>query len=148
MEIRKFLLGRGDFKSPREIIDVVKGYAGDGSEGFDDAEALLIFQTSTQQTWLVVTNTTLYCVLDDLNKSSTKVQWSSPATELKRAGQKLSDISVRDKNDRVGLLQIGKHKNWLYSKKLFAGENVVDRVSNILVRKMNSGEKDPSLTMG
>jgi len=137
-QIRKLLLGRGEFKSRKEIIDVVKSFAGNGGEDFDDAETLLIFQTSTQQTWLVATNQRLYCVLDDLNKSFTRVQWATTSTELRKVGDKFSEISVRDKNDRVGLLQIGKHKNWLYSKNLFTGENVANLLSNLVMRKMAS----------
>lgn len=142
MEIRKILLGRGEFKSPKEIIDVVKSSGKHDSEDFDNAEPLLIFQTSTQQTWLVATDVALYCVLDDLNRASTRVQWATSASEFKKVGEQFAGISARDKNDRVGLLQIGSHKNWFYSKKLFSGENVVDRLSKLVSRKMASAKRD------
>lgn len=141
MEIRKILLGRGEFKSPKEIIDVVKSSGKHDSEDFDNAEPLLIFQTSTQQTWLVATDAALYCVLDDLNRASTRVQWTTSAADFKKVGEQLA-ISARDKNDRVGLLQIGSHKNWFYSKKLFSGENVVDLLYKLVTRKMASAKKD------
>ncbi len=143
MELRSFLLGRGEFKTAKEIVEIVRGSARDASEDFENAEALLIFQTSTQQTWVVATNLALYCVLDDLNKSTTRVQWTIPATEFRKAGEHFANISAHDKNNRVGLLQIGNHKNWLFSKKLFADENVVDRLSSMVHRTIGADESHP-----
>lgn len=139
MELRKILLGRGDFKSRDEIVDVLKNSSEGAGDDFANAETLLIFQTSSQQTWLVATNRALYCVLDDLNKDSTAVQWATSSAELHRVGDHLAGVSAQDKNDRVGLLSIGKHKNWLYSKKLFARDNVVNRLSRMVLSRMDSG---------
>jgi len=138
MELRKILLGRGDFKSRQEIIEVARNSGGSAGDDFSDAEALLIFQTSSQQTWLVATHRTLYCVLDDLNKDSTEVQWAVSSADLHPVGERIAGISAQDKNERVGLLNIGKHTNWLYSKKLFAQDSVVNRLSNLILSKMDS----------
>lgn len=139
MELRKILLGRGDFKSREEIIAVLKDSGGVTDDDLANAETLLIFQTSSQQTWLVATNRALYCVLDDLNKDSTTVQWAISSADLHRVGDHLAGVSARDKNDRVGLLNVGNHRNWLYSKKLFASDNVVNRLSRMVLGKMDSG---------
>src|SRR5258706_6174623 len=121
MDIRKFFLGTDEFKSPEEIIELIRT-----SDQFDapqedtaGAEALLVFQTSKQQTWLVATRARLYCVLDDLNKSFTRVQWSISADKLIANGQVAVQISASDKTERTGRLNIGDHRNWLFSKKLF-----------------------------
>lgn len=136
MEISKILLGFEDFKTRDQIIGLVTKSENGTAEGGDDAQALLIFQTSTQQTWLVATKSALYCVLDDVAKSSTRIQWSIPRQELKLAGEQVANVKAQDKNDRVGLLQIGKHKNWLYSKRLFAGDTVVKQLSRIVRQQM------------
>ena len=92
MDLRKFFLGRGELKSPIEIIAAIRE-----SPDFDprkediaDAEALLIFQTSKQQTWLVATRTRLYCVLDDLRRSFRPVRWSLGAERLTETGSSQS----------------------------------------------------------
>lgn len=140
MELRKVLLGRGDFKSRDEIVGLLRGSPEASNDHFADAETLLIFQTASQQTWLVTTNHALYCVLDDLNKDSTTVQWAMPSSDLFRDDDRLADVSTQDKNDRVGLLSVGKHKNWLYSKKLFASDNVVNRLSRMVLGKMHAAD--------
>jgi hypothetical protein len=139
MELRKILLGRDDFKSRDEIVDVLRNSGTATGDDLASAETLLIFQTSSQQTWLVATNRALYCVLDDLNKNSTNVQWAVSSADLHRVGDHLAEVSALDKNDRVGLLNVGKHTNWLYSKKLFANDNVVNRLSRMVLDKMNFG---------
>src|SRR5690349_18583697 len=131
MEIRKLFLGRDEFKTAREIIELVGGYHqfDRESEDTNSAQALLIFQISTQQTWLVATRLRLYCVLDDVGKSFTRVQWAIPASELITNNEVTVNITTRDKTDRTGLLNIGeRRKNWLFSKKLFASESIEDSI--------------------
>jgi hypothetical protein len=138
MEISKLLLGFDEFKSRQEIIDLVLKSENVKPEDAEAPEALLIFQTSTQQTWFIATKSALYCVLDDISKSLTRIQWTIPRDEFKVVGEQLANVTAVEKNDRVGLLQIGKHKNWLYSKNLFAGDNVVNQLSRIVLRQMAS----------
>ena len=110
MALREFLLGRGEFKTADQIIEVVREHSAFDPQREDaaEAEALLIFQTSKQQTWLVATRARLYCVLDDLGKSFTRVQWTMPAEELVSDGEVTVGISTRDKTERTGRLDIGE----------------------------------------
>ncbi|HEY0349654.1 MAG TPA: hypothetical protein VGC60_16010 [Pyrinomonadaceae bacterium] len=140
MDIRKFFLGTDEFKSPEEIIELIRT-----SDQFDapqedtaGAEALLIFQTSKQQTWLVATRARLYCVLDDLNKSFTRVQWTTPADKLVAGDQIAVEISTSDKTERTGRLNIGERRNWLFSKKLFPTEGPEARVKEMITRQMTA----------
>jgi hypothetical protein len=66
------------------------------------------------------------------------VQWAMSSADLQRVGDHLAGVSAQDKNDRVGLLSVGNHKNWLYSKKLFASDNVVNRLSRMVLDKMDA----------
>ena len=138
MALREFLLGRGEFKTADQIIEVVREHSAFNPQREDaaEAEALLIFQTSKQQTWLVATKARLYCVLDDLGKSFTRVQWTMPAEELVSDGEVTVGISTRDKTERTGRLDIGEHRGWLFSKKLFTSEPIEARVRDLIARKM------------
>jgi hypothetical protein len=143
MGLRSFLLGRGEFKSPPEIVltieDSPKFHSSE--EDLDVAEPLLIFQTSRQQTWLVATTQRLYCILDDLNRSFTRVQWSIAKERLvditKRAV--IVPIATRDKTTRTGLLNIDERPEWwLFTKDLFASESVDDQIRRLIARNMLS----------
>lgn len=138
-KIRKFLLGIGDFKSEDQIRQLIKQAEeyDPQRENVDNAEALLIFQTSRQQTWLVATNRRLYCVLDDLNRSFTRVQWSIRAETLCMNGRVTIDITTdNDYTARSGLLNIGRRRDWLYSKKLFTVDNIEDKIREMITRNM------------
>ncbi len=138
MEIRKFLLGQQEFLQAGQIAEAIRQ-----SRNFDStkedptlAATLLIFQTSYQQTWLVATRERLYCVLDDLKKSFTRVQWSMARDGLISNGQVSVSIATRDKTDRSGLLDIGEHKGWLFSKKLFADTNIESATRGLISQQM------------
>jgi hypothetical protein len=138
MDLRKLLLGRGEFMSPGDIIQAIRESPNFNSDSEDlaKAEALLIFQTSKQQTWLVATGARLYCVLDDLRRSFKPVRWSLGAKELASYENLPGGISARDSNERVGLLNIGPRHNWLYSKKLFTSKSIEDEVKDLIRRQM------------
>jgi hypothetical protein len=137
--VREFFLGKSEFKTSDEIIATVRQHKDfdANSENLETAEAMLIFQTSKQQTWLVVTSLRLYCVLDDLEKSSTRVQWSIPIeTIADDQGQFKITIQTRDKTPRTGLLDIGDRRSWLFSKKLFASEPIEAKIRDLVTHQL------------
>ena len=107
----------------------------DGSDPAQ-ARALLFFQTSVQQTWLVASAQRLYCILDDRRKPEPHINWSMAMSEVVANNEVLIDISQDEQtppSSKSGLLHLGgKHRNWLYSKKLFASEPVLQQVSRFL----------------
>jgi hypothetical protein len=138
MDVRKFFLGQDEFKMPSEIaarITEARAF-NPHVEDAKSAEPLLIFQTSKQQTWLVATKARLYCVLDDLPRGFTRVQWSMNADTLVEDGKVIIPISTRDKTDRTGLLDIGMHRGWLFSKKLFTARSIEEELRTLLLQKM------------
>jgi hypothetical protein len=138
MDLRKFLLGRGEFKSPSEVIQTVRESPDfdPQNENLTSAEALLIFQTPKQQTRLVAKGARLYCALDDLRRSFRPVRWSLAAKELMRDGNFAITISARDSNERTGLLNIGDRRNWLFTKKLFKSRSIEDEVKDLMRRQI------------
>jgi hypothetical protein len=135
-------LGKGEFKTSEKIIATLRDHKdfNPDTEDLSKAEAILIFQTSRQQTWLVATGSRLYCVLDDLDKSSTRVQWSVPIEKLADNTGKLR-IATRDKTERTGLLDIGERRNWLFSKKLFASESPETKIRELITHQKLSANK-------
>jgi len=130
-----------------DIIDVTSKIAQTGIAGFaawlawqtfikeDDQESetidlsvtptlnvpdLKIFETSKQTTWLKKTNLGIECHIDE--RRDGKVgghKWTLSSAKIK---QILDDGDVYVNSGykiRTGLVSIGSHTNWLYSKKLF-----------------------------
>jgi hypothetical protein len=88
--------------------------AGEIKDADDIVKSLQIFVTSKQTTWLVFSKDRVFCLLDDQNTRSSGrlIQWRLPTPEA-------SPISARGKSANIGLLDIGRRKNWLYSTSLF-----------------------------
>ena len=110
----------------RDAIRLSKNYRVDGSAP-ETARPLLFFQTSLQQTWLVRTDERLYCILDDVRRPQPHINWSIPMSEVvDQTGKLLIRIEARDgPGSNSGLVDIGSnHRDWLYSRKLFAATGV------------------------
>jgi hypothetical protein len=87
--------------------------------------ALLIFSTSKQQTWLAADSLNISCVLDDRRKEEPTLRWFL-------SKQEEIPIVVRDYSPDSGLLDIGHRKDWLYSKQLFRGVDIVAAVQRLI----------------
>ncbi|MBF4281033.1 hypothetical protein EAY27_28560, partial [Vibrio anguillarum] len=65
-----FLLGRSSFHKKKQVIDSIREFDRfDDAEGVEEADALLIFKSDTQQCWLVFTSLRMYFVIDDAEQS-------------------------------------------------------------------------------
>lgn len=141
MGIVPIILGRRNFKTKDEIIEFVKN-----SKNYDpkkeflhDSEALLIFQTSNQQTWLVSTKERLYCILDDIRKDEPNINWSIPKGRLVSKGGVNIEIRAGNKSEKTGLLDIGTdHRNWLFSKDLFEQVDISNSIRSLINKTMIS----------
>lgn len=150
ISIEHFFLGRNKFKTQKEIIDIINEYIESNDESKDiidtdttNIEFLLIFQTSTQRTWLVVNFKGLYCILDDINKHLTNVKWFINKSELNNI-----NVSVNNKSKykNCGLLTIGKYKNWLFSKKLFTDESKIEKeVKHLISQPIMSNQNQNNM---
>lgn len=139
MSVTSFLLGRRPFMEKGEIIKFIvnsKDYDQETEELFK-SDALLIFQTSKQQTWLVATSERLYCLLDDLREEEPHINWSIPKVEI--ISKDKVTLQVKSRNDTAdsGLVAIGpKHPSWYYSKRLFSAEPIEKRICDLLQKTM------------
>ena len=78
-------------------------------------KGLLLFRTKTQRMWLVASESRLFCVLDGEKTRARKrlIQWSEPRGEIEPIRAR-----ARSSSSITGLVDIGSHRNWLYSKSL------------------------------
>jgi hypothetical protein len=133
-----FLLGKRDLLNPEEIAEQVKNAPEFNATKENPATAnlLLLFKTSRQQTWLVVTPERLYCILDDVREPRPEVRWSIAKAEIISNGELILPISVREHSRNSGRLDIGSHKNWLFSKALFAAIPVQEAITALIRKQM------------
>ncbi len=131
MRLAELMLGYRKFFEEPEIRGMVtrsKSF-NKSNESPGEAKSLLIFRTSRQQTWLVSTRLRLYCILDDVRQPRPRLQWSVPKTEVSRAGA----VITRPRSDQTGLVDLGpRHRDWLYSKHLFAEQPIEPAIEELL----------------
>lgn len=133
-----FLLGQREFRSAKQIIEMIEDDVrfGHSGESFEERNAVPIFKTSKQQTWLVASNRRLYCVLDDPGKGFTRLQWTKSREELFN-GKSSIDVPIitRGHSDAYLLLDIGDRTGWLLSRRLF-DDSPAERVKALIMRSM------------
>ena len=84
-----------------------------------DVEEIKLFNTSKQTTWLKSTARGIECHVDERREGkSGGLKWTLSPVQVKEI-LATGDIHVNPSfKIRTGLLSIGKHTNWLYSKNL------------------------------
>ena len=114
MLVSDFLTGRRRFLPEPEIIALIKtSRRYDNDLQLGKPGALLIFETSKQHTWLVMTAKRLYVILDDVRRPQAKVQWSTSRIPPKVRTSKRSDLT--------GIVHFNeRERGWLFTKRLFA----------------------------
>ena len=106
-------------------------------ESQEKSNALVIFNTSTQHTWLIATEIRLYCILDDLKKSKPHINWSLHKNDIIKNNRIAIDLVINNKSKNTGLIDIGqKHNRWLFSKKLFLSQPIDTMIKKLLQRSM------------
>ena|SRR6266568_4970899 len=145
MKLAELLAGRSDFASRAFIVEFIrnsKNFRPDDAEDLSRADALLIFSTSKQHTWLVSTNKRLYCILDDIRKDEPHINWSLPKRKLVEGRRFVAPIEVREKSPLSGTVAIGDAgRPWLYTKRLFSTLTVNQAVQNLVMNTMGAEER-------
>ena len=143
MSLSKFALGYRDFYSDASISECIRD-----SKHFDNERETpsrvsthLIFQTASQQTWLVATPVRLYVILDDIRKERPKVIRSIPKRRLFDKGNELIlEITTQQRlhnySERIGGLKLGTYRSLLFSHKLFPEAPPDERVRRLLEEQM------------
>jgi len=129
---KKVISGSGyEFISPAEL----KEYVADRLNK-PVIDALLIFGTKKQHTWLVTTSGQLHCILDSKNTwtAGRLLQWS-----MSTSGAINVKARKRSRYKNSGLVDIGRRQNWLYSLRLFASpDDLVSQIEALLQTAQHS----------
>jgi hypothetical protein len=106
-------------------------------------DALLIFKTPKQHTWLVATQEKLYCVLDDADRRKTGelVQWALPLGDAEPISVKSSDEPT------YGFLDIDDQTYWYYSRDLFPLPAALTSAISELIRKAKESPPPEELSI-
>ncbi len=110
-----------------EINEVATRYIDAKAKPDPAMEALLVFETLRQHTWLVVTLNHIVCVLDDEEgrRAGQLCRWKLGPTERR-------DVSVQP---HVREFTVGLHTKWLYSPARFSsGELLKVRIEELMGR--------------
>ena len=141
MSLAKFALGYRDFYSDASIRECIRysKHFNNESETPSRASTLLIFQTASQQTWLVATPLRLYVILDDIGKEMPKVIRSIPKRRLFDADNNpILEITaqqrLRNYSESIGGLKLGTYRSLLFSHKLFP-ESPPDELAGTLLKE-------------
>ncbi|AVI65758.1 hypothetical protein CKQ84_07545 [Shewanella sp. WE21] len=120
-----FLLGRSSFKKKTQVIESIRSFERfDKCENVDEADALLVFKSDTQQCWLVFTNQRMYFVLDDSEQSLLKPLWARDKENIVIDGRVNLHIKEERQSKETGKLYFGKMNNSvLYTYSLFSNSS-------------------------
>lgn len=133
MKFKDFFDFDSNFRNADEIKASIRNSRGYENEGIAGAKLLKFFSTSKQRTYLVGSNAKLYCVLDDSRKSAPHVNWSMSYDQIFSEGGLILSLSTKDKSQNTGLVDFGpNHKEWLYTKSLFKGVDIKEKLSEFL----------------
>jgi len=139
MKITDFFDSSAKFHTENEVKEFIKNSKNFDSskESTPDSDALIIFETSKQKTWLVTTKERLYCILDDNRTQTMNINWSISRNTLISDKEVKLNINTKDRNQAIGLVDIGdQHKDWLYSKSLFEDRDISIQIKSLIANKM------------
>ncbi|EOB4247330.1 hypothetical protein ACIL2N_003179 [Vibrio metschnikovii] len=120
-----FLLGRSSFKKKAQVIECIRSFERFNEiENIDEADALLVFKSETQQCWLVFTNLRMYFVIDDSEQSLLKTLWARDKENIVVNGRVNLHLKEVRQSKETGRLYFGKMNNSiLYTYSLFSNSS-------------------------
>lgn len=107
-----FLLGRSSFKNKKQVIESIRNFERfDEQEKVEEADALLIFKSDTQQCWLVFSNLRMYFVIDDAEQNILKPLWARDKKNMVINGRIDLHIKEERQSKETGKIYFGKMNN-------------------------------------
>ena len=137
MKLSELLDNNAFFRSESEIKKWIMKSKNYKDEDPATAKLFMFFSTFKQRAYLVATKKRLYCILDDSRKDNPHINWSMPRKDVKNNNGLIISISSGDKSEKIGTVNISeKHKNWLYTKKLFSSKNIESSIAEFIDNAM------------
>lgn len=139
MKAKDFFDTDKHFRSKEHILKTItlSEYYDSNLENFISADALLLFSTSRQKTWLVSTKYRLYCILDDIRRPEPVLAWVKDREQLFENKNFKPKLQPKDQSNSVGTINIGpKEQEWYFSKPLFSNNDVVATLTKFVENNM------------
>lgn len=123
------MLGPAGFFT-REGIGQLVAQSGLVNAGEEVVEDLLLFRTSKQRTWLVLTNRQLFCLLDDADTRASErlIQWRLLLEEA-------DPVEAKVWKPALGLLGVGQHTDWIYSRSLHSDPHALEEAVRTMIER-------------
>lgn len=129
------------FKAPRPFVSItdlkftLSELDHPQNEDFERAEALLIFESARQKTWLIATNLRLYCLFDIAAEERPRVKWKIDKSHLVSDDDGvIVKLSLRESTRRTGFIQINDKNPRKYSKLLFTMAPITRAIRIMLMK--------------
>ena len=122
-----------DFLAKERIIEHVKesnNYTPD--EELGNADALIIFQESDKQIWLVFTRFRIYSIIDDVRERGPRIQWSISKSRIITKGEITLDIRIKNYTDECGFIDIGYRKDCIFNKHLYPRGDIIGKIRRLI----------------
>ena len=121
-----FLLGRSSFSKKDQVISSVRNFEKfEKDERTEDADALLVFKSETQQCWLVFTDLRMYYVLNDTERSLLKPMWARDKENIVIDNRIGLHLKEEKHSKETGKLYFGTMNNSiLYTYSLFESTSI------------------------
>lgn len=134
-----YILGYRDFSKLEEIKEnIFKKYNQINDENIHKATEILLFESSRQKTWLLITEERFFCVLDDVENDFFRVRWNITKNDIIHGNQLIIKLKTYDYLKNTGKIDFGKfHKGWLYSKSIYSThEELKSKIESEIIFKM------------
>lgn len=135
------ILGFRGFHKRDEIIEKIKSSELGNSDSLQNVNYLIIFETTSQKTWLICSKQNLFCVLDEIDSDTLIVRWKMTKHELLDNSNNLKiKLNIDfDYKEKVGKVDFGSnHKSWKITKKFFDNSNTFRRKFESLIEIMKN----------
>ncbi|CAK1839780.1 conserved hypothetical protein [Vibrio crassostreae] len=121
-----FLLGRSSFSKKEQVIESIRSFEKfSNNENIENADALLLFKSDTQQCWLVFTNLRMYFVLNDTEKSLLKPMWARDKQNIVVRNRVQLHLKEEKHSKETGKLYFGNMNNGIfYTYSLFQSTSI------------------------
>ncbi len=129
--LTRLMEGTREFASVPDLVSRLRRRYKDQG---DPVEALLLFVSSNQQTWLIATSGGLYCVIDRHDQPDPKVVWRIPKEDLVDGNRiKLSVDAFEDPDsNRTGIVVIDGQAARKFTAGLFVRKTIVESIRDML----------------
>jgi hypothetical protein len=112
---------------------------GRGTKEFRKTNELLILDSNAQKTWLVATESALYCVFDILEENGPRVKWRLSKKNFIVEGKVDLRTELRESqhvSGNHGFVVIGKQNPRKYSKKLFTLIPIEEQIHQLIQKTL------------